>query len=224
MEIGRYLMERYAASPIVRALIQLVPFGAGSATDSLVMDTVVRMREERSRVFFDELVRGEILLDDGVLKDKDFVHAFFATTAYALNSRRNEKIEMFAQLLKSSQLSGGPANFDEYEDFLKILDELSFREVRTLALYDRYSERPKQPDQNDLQWVETFWGEFENLALMELGIAREEIADFMNRIARTGCYEIFTGVYADYTGGKGKLTPTYHKLKAFVERGANAAN
>lgn len=39
----------------------------------------------------------------------------------------------------------------------------------------------------------------------------------MNRIARTGCYEMFTGTYANYTGGRGKLTPTYHRLKKFIE-------
>jgi hypothetical protein len=47
-------------------------------------------------------------------------------------------------------------------------------------------------------------------------VPKDEVSDFMNRISRTACYEMFTGGYLDYTGGKGKLTLTYRRLKLFI--------
>ena len=132
------------------------------------------------------------------------------------NSRRREKIKMFARLLKSSLTECDLAGIDEYEDFLNILDEISYRELLALAIMDEYSTRPRTEKQNDLEWVGTFWDEFESRLSKELNIPSNQVADFMNRIARTGCYEMFTGTYWDYTGGKGKLTPTYQRLKRFI--------
>jgi hypothetical protein len=81
---------------------------------------------------------------------------------------------------------------------------------------DSFSARPRTPEQNDLQWTNTFWDEFEGRLFAELRIPKDEVSDFMNRASRTGCYETFTGGYFDYTGGKGGLTPTYGRLKRFI--------
>ena len=44
-----------------------------------------------------------------------------------------------------------------------------------------------------------------------------ETSDFMNRIARTGCYREFQG-YMDCTGGLGQLTPMYNRLRTYIEQ------
>jgi len=54
----------------------------------------------------------------------------------------------------------GPNGVDEYEDFLNILDELSYRELQALSILDQFSNRPRTSDQNDGQWANTFWEEF----------------------------------------------------------------
>ncbi len=129
---------------------------------------------------------------------------------------------MFARLLKSSLTDNEISNIDEYEDFLKILDELSYRELIALRVLDEFGSTPRTEEQNDLQWTNQFWDKFEKRLSSELGIPTNQLTDFMNRIARTGCYEMFTGGYMDYTGGKGKLTPTYHRLRGFVEESEKA--
>jgi len=210
-------LARYEGNRVIRGLVQLVPLGIGGAIDVVITKTLSNMREERSRTFFDELAKTSKPLEPKLLESEDFLHCYFATTRYALNSRRREKIEMFARLLKSSLSDKGPRDVDEYEEFLEILDDLTYREIRALAIMDSYSDRPRTAEQNDLQWTNTFWEDFEQRVVAELGIPQDEVADFMNRISRTACYEMFTGGYMDYTGGKGKLTPTYRRLKRFVD-------
>ena len=86
--------------------------------------------------FFDELAKGDVIVDEELLKSEDFLHAYFATTKYALNTRRREKIEMFARLLKSSITEKDISSIDEYEDLLKVLDELSYRELLALRILE----------------------------------------------------------------------------------------
>lgn len=210
------LLARYEGNRVVRGLVQLIPFGIGGALDVVVTKTLSNIREERSRAFFDELASTSTPLDPAMLESEDFLHCYFSTARYALNSRRREKIQMFARLLKASLGEKGPRDVGEYEELLKILDDLTFRELQALAIMDSFSNRPRTSDQNDLQWTNTFWREFEDRIVLDLGVPRDEVADFMNRISRTACYEMFTGGYIDYTGGKGKVTPTYRRLKRFI--------
>jgi CRISPR/Cas system CSM-associated protein Csm2 small subunit len=217
------LLARYEGNRVVRGLVQLIPFGIGGALDVVITKTLSNIREERSRAFFDELTKTSRQLEPTVLESEDFLHCYFATVRYALNSRRREKIQMFARLLKASLGETGPRDVDEYEEFLEILDDLTFRELQALAIMDSFSVRPRTPEQNNLQWTNTFWDEFEDRIVRELRVPKDEVSDFLNRISRTACYEIFTGGYMDYTGGKGKLTPTYRRLKRFISSEAENA-
>jgi hypothetical protein len=216
MKMLQPLLEKYKGNRVIRGLIQLVPFGIGGAIDVILVETLNNIQHERATAFFDELATGNIVVDENLLRSEDFLHCYFSSAKYALNSRRREKIKMFARLLKSSLSEEGPKSVDEYEDFLKILDELSYRELLALSILDEYSNRPREEEHNDLQWTNTFWSEFEKRLPQELLIPAEEIAGFMDRISRTGCYEMFKGGYWDYEGGKGKLTPIYHRLKRFI--------
>lgn len=209
-------MLEYYDNRVIRALIQLVPFGIGSAIDVVLIRTLENIREQRARAFFDELSNGNVLVDESLLESEDFLHAFFITTRIALNSRRREKIQMFARLLKSSIIGEGPQGVDEYEDFLKILDELSYRELQALAIMDEFSNRQSAKEPRSVRWLNTFWHEFESRLENELKIPADEVSDFMNRISRTGCYEIFEPGSVYYERGMGLLTPTYERLKKFV--------
>ena len=59
---------------VVRALIQLVPFGIGSAIDVAASRTIDGMRLRRAQAFFDELSAGTIALTDDLIESEDFLH------------------------------------------------------------------------------------------------------------------------------------------------------
>jgi hypothetical protein len=45
------LLVRYGGSTLIRALIRLVPFGIGGATDVVLMKRVETIKEEQARTF-----------------------------------------------------------------------------------------------------------------------------------------------------------------------------
>ena len=209
------LTKKYSNQPVLRVLIQLVPFGIGSAIDTLLQIRLNNIQSDRTKHFFDELEKGNILLDEKLLKSEDFLHKFFITTNVALKTRRREKIIMFAKLLKNSF---SDENIDEYEEYLSILDELSYREIRALIILDKYYKKHiLNTNENNLEHISPFWNEYINELQKELNIDNMEATSFLSRIARTGCYELINGSYYNYNGGVGKLTKTWEKIKSIIE-------
>ena len=208
------LMNLYD-QPEIRSLIQLIPAGIGSALDVALISKIQEIRKDRLKSFFDELGAGKIKLTKNLIESEDFLHCYFSTIKAAINTRRREKIKMFARLLKSSTLPNLIANTDEYEEHLKILDDLSFKELRILILLDKYESRyPKNEGENDWQRADRFWKNFIDELMKKFGISKEENHAVLIRISRSGCYEEIFGF--GHSGGKGKLSPTYFQLKKLI--------
>lgn len=214
------LATRYERNAVLRALVQLIPFSIGSAADTALLTRLSTIRADRARVFFDELARGEKQLCPELLESTEFLHCYFATTAAALSTQRNEKIQALARLVLSSATNGKIATIDEYEEFLSILVELSFRELSVLVLLEKYEARySRQSDENDLQRAIRFWDEFVQQVALDFSVRPDEIDAILTRLNRSGCYETFTGGFFDYTGGKGRITPLFHRLKELALNG-----
>lgn len=213
------LVQRYQRQPVLRALVQLVPFGLGSAADTAMTAALARYEEERLRTFFDELAAGHVELTPDAAESEEFLHAFLATTAAARRTRRREKIRYLAQLLRSTFSEQPPQSIDEYEELLSIVEDLSARELQILALLAT-AERaaPLRGDENDLGRANAIWPFFEKFVFDQLGISPEELAPMMVRLQRSGCYVEITGGYWDYTGGRGHLSTLYRRLEQLAGR------
>lgn len=208
------LIQRYERNATIRALVQLVPMGIGSAADVALLTRLQAIRIDRVRAFFDELAKGEQQLDPELLESNDFLHCYFSTTAAVLRTRRTEKIQIFARLLRAATEDGKLDVIDEYEEFLSIVDELSHRELLVLSTLAKYEALyPKEEGENDLQRANRFWDSFTDELVQRLAIRSTEVDSLLTRLNRSGCYETFTGGYFDYTGGKGKITSVFHRFK-----------
>lgn len=211
------LANSYQANPTIRGLIQLIPFGVGSAADVALVTILENIREDRARELFDELEKGAVQLTPEIIKSEDFLHCYFSTTRAALNTRRREKIRYFARLLASSISSSEIPTVDEYEEWLSILDEISYRELGILAVLSRYEKEYSYPARRgDIQQANQFWDRFSSEVCSRFSIPNGELNGSLTRLNRTGLYETFIGMYIGYTGGKGKLTPLYAKLEKLI--------
>jgi len=208
------LLKSYEQQPVIRGLIQLVPLGIGSAIDTGVAVAFARYEENRLRTFFNELAVGHIELTPEIAESEDFLHAFLATTAAARRTRRDEKIQYLARLLRSTFSESPPQSMDEYEEILSIIEDFSFRELQILALLAKVErETLFQGGENDLQRANAIWPKFEALVQQHLGIDSEKLAPMLVRLQRSGCYIEITGAYWDYTGGRGYLSSLYRRLE-----------
>jgi hypothetical protein len=218
------LAERYNSNPIVKGFVQMMIPG-GAVIDEVISSRLQRVQEERMRVFFDELADGTIELTPELVESDDFLHCYFATAKAASNTRRSEKIRLLGRLLKSAMSPNSLASTDEYEEFLVILDDMSFRELYILSILDKYQNKypkVKREDgqlENDFQRARKFWDEFSTQLEHELEISAANLHGVLTRLNRTGCFETLRGYSGatGATGDEGFLTPSFYRLKQLIE-------
>lgn len=206
------LSKYYSDQAIVQALIQLVP--GGGSLDILFKERAREIAEERATEFYEELSREGAEITPELIQSEDFIHRYVITAKAAANTHRREKIRLFARLLNSSFAQAPSVTTDEYEEYLSILDELSFREFSILAILEKLEDsHPLQEGENGLQRSSRFWNDFLFQVTHKFGINEDEVNAILARLNRTGCYVTFSGVFWDYDGNKGQLTELYSKLK-----------
>jgi len=211
-ESATQLLARYEHQPVLRGLVQLIPFGIGAAIESALLAQLNRYRKEQLQVFFDELGSGSVPLTEELTQSNDFLHCYFATLSAVLRSRRHEKIRFLARLLRGS-FDGRVADVDEYEDLIGLTDELSHRELVILALLNEHEKaNPSEEGENELQRASRFWPGFVVDVKSKLGLDESLLRALLVRLQRSGCYEEFTGSYLSYTGGRGRTTDLYLRL------------
>lgn len=214
------LSDMYQTNPAIRALIQLVPIV--SVADAALVTKIEKTRTERARVFFDELGNGTVQLTQEMIESEDFLHCYFSTLKAASNSHRREKIRYFARLLTSSITLSEISTIDEYEEYLSILDDLSFRELELLIVLSRYEkEYFLQDDKNPLQRANRLWDQFSPEVCSKFSISDGELDGMLARLNRTGLYKTIIGTYVGYNGGRGELTPMYAKLEKMIRAEEN---
>jgi hypothetical protein len=220
------ILEHYNHNPVLRALVQLLfPF-FGTAADIALVETYGQMLQDRMRVFFDELGSGDIPLTEDLLKSQDFIHCFMCTFRAVIRTHQQEKLELFARLLKSTATISTYSKhaIDEYEEYLSILNDMSLREWHILDLiYSFETSCPKQANENSVQCAMRYWPQLRKELISRELTMENQVNSFLARLNRTGCYVTFTGDYMSYSGDMGKTTETYRKLRSLVANESNSA-
>jgi len=213
------LVERYERSPRLRALVSLVAsfLPPANALETAVLTTTSKIRSERLRELFDELDRGGLDLSDELIQQEDFLHAFVATVRAADRTRQKEKIRLLGRLLKALAYTDSDLSIDEHEEFLRVLEDLSPRELMILICLKRYEESTARKEQeNTPKWISRFWESFKADLKENLDIPLEEVEGYLARLSRTGFYHRETG-FLDETEELGCTTPNFKRFLATLE-------
>lgn len=210
------LLKKYNENSLLRGLIQLVPYGG--FIDTFISTSYNNILIERAVCFYEELGKGNIYLTPEIIQSEDFLHAYFNTVIASIHTKRREKIRFLARLLKNGLTSHLLSKADEYDEYLKILDELTYRELYVLYTLDTYESSTQLPkDGNEMVWLQNYWKLFVTEVEKYAFLSAEELYGFLIRLKRTGCYGDLKSQYWDTDREKGRLTETYYKLKSLIQ-------
>jgi hypothetical protein len=222
VSISKRLEEEFRDHPILRGLLQLIPFGVGSGLDVAIAGQLQKMREERLQTLFQELKEGERGLTTQLVQSEDFLQAYFATAGAALRTKRREKIRWFGRLLLAATGAHPGINLaDEHEEYLKILDELTYRELGILATLAQFeADHPAGIGEGDVVRAGGYWEQFSVVVCSKFAIPRDELGAVLIRLNRTGTYQSLIA-FAGGATGTGLLTPTYYRLAKLIRLQGN---
>jgi hypothetical protein len=204
------IVEGSQRSPLLQLLVATHPPLLVVQAGALAAYNWVRAR--RLYVLGDEIISLGLNPPEEQIKSIEFSEAFGAAATRVLDTQREEKIRLFARLFTSYVRQGvfTPEGFDVYEEDLNVLDELGYREYQLLVLLRAYEARhPLKDQESPVQRTSKYWTEFQLEATTKLSIPTNEFNAVLQRLTRTGLYEIISGTYWDYVGNRGVLSPRF---------------
>lgn len=210
-----------ALRTLARAAAQLIPLGIGSALEVFISGLAESERERRLEVLFDEMERSG-RVDEATLRRVPFLRRFLVTARAAAHTQREAKIRLFARLLVAElPIPEGDTDADAFEEMLRVLDDLSVRELRVLGCLERFERaHPRPPGVDPITHIDSYWATFAGEAAPIMGVAPRDIDIVLQRIARSGLYrpvplgmgEGRSTMLSD-AGTVGTLTVLYYSLR-----------
>jgi len=199
----------YSNNNVLRGLIQSIG-GPGAVVDNFLVQRRDRLHQQRFRTFIEKLDRVECNITHEQLNDDEFCHAVIVTLSAVGRTEREEKIHLFALMLSNYKRVVMSNDKDAYEEFLRVLDDMSYREFQILLIL------------HDLEKAEVgrraypaepfnFWPEFLACA-MKMGVPQNELLGFLNRLTRTGCLHVLGDAHPNGAQRCGYTTPTFQRL------------
>jgi len=208
------IADWYIHNPIIRGLVAAVPY-AGGGLDVAIATKIDDMARKRVERLFESLERGEFQLTEEVVKSDEFLHRFVIVARAVTTQGQNEKIDLFASLLKNGA-SSKQLGSAEYEELVQILDTLSIRELTLLELMEENMQSLPVERGRPVPAPSEFWNRVVGKVSDSLGVRKDELAAMLTRVQRTGCYVENPSTSWDIGGHQGYTTALWRKFRKFV--------
>lgn len=198
--------------------LQFIPI-VGSPAANAISGSLDLLWKNRLNVLLDELDQKMGDLSEEAIRSHELPHAVQEVYRATLHTRHEEKIHLLAGLLANYAKSDMKSQADEFDNALKILDDLTFHEFQILALLREYELKTVLPytmsDEVAEYWrARKYWSEFRKAIHEQIHIPENQITGCLERLKRTGLYQT-TGVITGLDpGSEGYLTANFY---AFIK-------
>lgn len=213
----------YGDQTVVRAIINAIPY-VGSSLDIILSSSGQKFIIERIEKFINEFKEEisqlqETQLNKRYLETEEGFDLIVKAFNSAARTRQQEKLKLYARIIKGALTEGKEYEEDEPEIFLKIVEELSVKELRVAKyLYELKEIKKKKPDDdnpnkkqdrmtNDAWWLSKHYPEFD----------KGELVSILVRLEKTGLIKELVGSFLDYGGGQYLINPLFRRFMNFIE-------
>ena len=169
-----------------------------------LLNPIVQEKHDKKRYkfrleFLNEIMALGFSVTPEQLDDDIFLTELLNTMEVIDRLATNEKIHFFANLFHNSFSGKDKFDYDEYEELLRSLSQLSKSEICLLIDFWRASQLQEQDKDNPA--FRTSWDRFAAICF-DKGIDKERLVAKMTAISRTGLCKEETGSMFDYAGGE----------------------
>lgn len=192
------ICENVFDNPVIKNLISFIPaFGTG--IDSAIHNVLKEEQDKRLQRICEIIISDNQITTNQINDVKDIV-SFIKMLDVARKLITNDKLEYLARLYKNLIIEE-EKNYNLYEEYLRRLDELSFREIEILHTLDdldlviqdlgvsNYTENKaivERNYQNKVDKIEEKWINFQEIVQQKIGIDKLDLVGYMMSISRSG--------------------------------------
>jgi hypothetical protein len=180
--------------PVVDAVL-LAPIRAipiiGDLIDSGTNKVLENFQEKKEKELINVILKDGNLVTSDMVNDIEFIINFNKVMEAVRRLAVNDKVRFFGNLIRNGYLSGLHIENSLFEEYLNILNTISYREIQYLLDYKLYcedrSKTKKGKSQNKSGSVSyNEWGYFRNDYTKQKSITSSELSSVFMRIKQTG--------------------------------------
>lgn len=166
--------------PIVKAIPVI-----GDMIDSSMNKVIEEFQEKKENELIEVILKDKNSITSDMVNDVEFIVNFARTREAVRRLATNDKVKYFGNLIRNGYLSGEHIENSKFEEYLDILNTMSYREIQYLIDYKKYCEeksKGKKVKYNRWAYFRKEYAEIQQVTEVELWSV------FM-RIKRTGFIE-----------------------------------
>lgn len=208
--------EVYHEHTAIRAVISAIPY-IGGPLDIILSSKGQKIINERIEKFTKSLSEQVKELEESIV-NKDFLDSeewfdlIIKAYSAASKTRQDEKLHLYAKIIKESILINKEFEEEEPELYLKIIEELSVKELKiAMILFDIKEEKIELSTDEKNQ--------FNDATLLSMKfpeLAKVDLISIFSRLEKTGLIKEIVGTYLDYKGGGYRINTLFHNLIKFL--------
>lgn len=210
------LISRFVenSGPVVGLLIAGVGLiqGAGPFVQFGItgVQSAIKLYISRAK-YFESKLDDKILNNfNNLISQEDFAAKILRIWNAVQKEHQNEKIRIFAEFFNNTYKD---TPYNEYDEYLNMLEDLSVREMRLLIRLDEF--HTKNKDLNPHEERVALWDNFEleNIS-KELGLSKQETKVYYDRLLYKGMCSEFSGFFGQVFSIN--VSPLYKNLLSIL--------
>lgn len=175
------------------SLLGLIP-GAGSFINDEISKAINEFQLKKRNELLDVILSGNYEITSNLVKDEEFIINFCKTCEAVNRLATNDKVKYFGNLIRNSYLTDEKIENDEFEEYIHILEDISYREINYLVFLKENEDKMKK-EKKILKWHE-----FVKAFNEKFNIPRANIYNIFYRLKRTGFVDENLGVSGSISG------------------------
>lgn len=170
---------------VVMSAVRAVPI-IGDMLDSSMNKIIEDFQKKKEEELVDVILRDKNSITTEMINNIEFIINFAKTKEAVRRLATNEKVEYFGNLIRNGYLSGERIDDSEFEEYLDILNSMSYREIEFLSRYKLFCEKKCKK----IKGLDSEWQLFLNDYTDGMDIQEQEKVVFMlPKLTRTGFIE-----------------------------------
>lgn len=170
-------LENPTPSSLIAGIAATVPFFGGLFSEGIHL-SVNNFQAKKRTQFLDIILADSKSITSEMVNDIEFIINFAKTLEAVNRLTTNDKIVYFATLIKKGYFTSEPIINDEFEEYLNLLNELSYRELYILFNYVNHSKDKLKTNIKENEMLKLFY----SVTTQELDISDNEIMCILERL------------------------------------------
>lgn len=177
--VSSVLMAPIKAIPVIGDLVD-------STTDKLLED----FQSKKEQELIDVILKDSNSITTEMVNDVEFIVNYARVVDSVRRLATNDKVAYFGNLIRNGYLSGEHINSNTFDEYLNILNTMSYREIQYLVDYKIYCETSSAKSPSSVitkKYIyKNKWASFSKEYSQRLQITTNELYNTFIRIKQTG--------------------------------------